>query len=239
MVSQVTKTYSRGGHVEALRGVSLSVPQGRLTVIMGRSGAGKSTLLYCMAGLEAPTSGTVTVAGQTLTDMKERQLDKFRRDNVGFVFREFNLLPALSVADNIKLPLSVKKVSSDQGWYDQVVSILNLNDVLTRKSADLSASEQQRVAIARALITKPSLIIADEPTGNLDSQGATEVLNVLRDCVNELGQTVVLATHDAMCAANADQVWVLDDGGVVEQLKSPTVSRVIDSLRSVSGGLVA
>ena len=239
VVSQVTKTYSRGGHVEALRGVSLSVPQGRMTVIMGRSGAGKSTLLYCMAGLEAPTSGTVTVAGQALTDMKERQLDKFRRDNVGFVFREFNLLPSLNVADNIKLGLSVKKQSLDQGWYEQVVSTLNLNEVLTKKPADLSASEQQRVAIARALITKPSLIIADEPTGNLDSQAANEVLTVLHDAVTGLGQTVVVATHDAACAANADQVWVLDDGTVVEQIKSPTLTRVIDSLRSVSGGSAA
>ena len=239
VVSQVTKTYGRGGHVEALRGVSLSVPQGRLTVIMGRSGAGKSTLLYCMAGLEAPTSGTVTVAGKTLTDMKERQLDKFRRDNVGFVFREFNLLPALSAADNIKLPLSIKRESLDQGWYDQVVATLNLGEVLTKKSHDLSASEQQRVAVARALITKPSLIIADEPTGNLDSQAANEVLSVIRDIVNGLGQTVVMATHDAACAANADQVWVLDDGAVVEQIKSPTLSRVIDALRSVSGGSAA
>ena len=238
-VSQVTKTYGPSGQVEALQGVSLTVPQGRLTAIMGRSGAGKSTLLYCMAGLEVPTSGTVTVAGQTLTDMKERQLDKFRRDSIGFVLRASNLLPALSVADNIRLPLSIRKESIDQGWYDQLVATLRLTDLLGKKPDELTPGEQQRVALARALVTKPSLIIADEPTGNLDSGTAGEVLSVLRDCVTSLGQTVVVATHDAACAAIADQVWVLDDGVVVGQIKSPTLSTVIDALRSVSGGSAA
>jgi len=238
-VSQVTKTYGPGGQVQALRDVSLAVPQGRLTAIMGRSGAGKSTLLYCLAGLEVPTSGTVTVAGQTLTDMKERQLDKFRRDSIGLVLRAFNLLPALSVADNIRLPLSIKKEPVDQGWYDQVVETTELTDLLAKKPDELTVGEQQRVALARALVTKPSLIIADEPTGNLDSQTAGQMLAVLRNCVTNLGETVVLATHDAACAANADQVWILDDGAVVEQIKSPTLARVIDALRSVSGGSAA
>ena len=239
VLSGVTKTYGRGGQVQALRGVSLAVPQGRMTAIMGRSGAGKSTLLYCMSGLEAPSSGTVTVAGTNLTDMKERQLDKFRRDSVGFVFRSFNLLPALSVADNIRLPLSIKKTSLDQGWYDQIVSTLRLTDLTSKKPTELSPGEQQRVALARALVTKPAIIVADEPTGDLNTEDANDILVVLRDCVAQLGQTVVVATHDAACAAAADQVWVLDDGQVAEQIKSPTLARVIDALRTVSGGFAA
>ena len=239
VVSQVTKTYGEGGKVQALRGVSLAVPQGRLTAIMGRSGSGKSTLLYLMAGLEVPTSGTVTVAGQALSDMKERQRDKFRRDSIGLVLREFNLLPTLSVADNVRLASSIKKESVDQGWYDQVIAVTRLADVLTRKPDDLTADEQQRVGLARALVTKPAMILADEPTGNLGSEAAGDVLAILRDAVTVLGQTVVVATHDAAVAAIADQVWVLDNGTVVEQIKSPTLPHVIDALRLVSGGPAA
>ena len=236
VVSQVTKTYGTDGQVQALRGVSLAVAQGRLTAIMGRSGAGKSALLYMMAGLEVPTSGTVTVAGQAISDMKERQRDKFRRDSIGLVLREYNLLPTLSVADNVRLALSIKKESLDQGWYDQVVAVTKLADVLTKKGSELTTGEQQRVALARVLIAKPALILADEPTGNLGSVAAGEVLAILRDAVTVLGQTVVVMTHDAAVAAIADQVWVLDDGAVVEQIKSPTLTRVIDALRAVSGG---
>ena len=236
MANQVTKTYGADGQIQALRGVSLAVQQGRLTAILGRSGAGKSVLLYVMAGLEVPTSGTVTVAGQTISDMKERQRDKFRRDSIGLVLREYNLLPTLSVADNVRLALSIKKESLDQGWYDQVIAVTKLTDVLTKKCSELTPGEQQRVALAKAMITKPAIILADEPTGNLGSQAAGEVLAILRDAVTVLGQTVAVATHDAAVAAIADQVWVLDDGAVVEQIKSPTLARVIDALRVVSGG---
>ena len=239
VVSQVTKTYDQPRHVEALRGVSLSVQQGRLTAILGRSGAGKSTLLRLMAGIETPTSGTITVAGQDLSSMKERQLDKFRRDSVGFVFRSFNLLDSLNVADNIKMASAIKKEPLDQGWYDQVVAALGLTDQLTKKPASLSLGEQQRVALARALSTKPSVIFADEPTGDCDAETADEVLGYLRTCVSELRATVVVATHDAAVAACADQVWVLGDGSVVEQVQAPTLARVMDALRAVSGGAQA
>ena len=239
MVSQVTKVYEAPVKVEALRGVSLAIAQGRLTAIMGRSGAGKSTLLYCMAGLELPTSGTITVDGQTLSSMKERQLIKFRRESVGFVFASNNLLPTLAVAENIRLPFSIKKESVDQGWYDQVVTTLHLSDLLGQKPGSLTAGQQQRVALARALVTKPAVIFADEPTGNLDSESTADVLSSLRSCVTELGQTVVMATHDPAAAARADYVYVMDDGSIMEKIESPTLNRMIDAVRSLSDGLGA
>jgi len=236
VVSQLTKVYTTSTvKVNALRGVSLAFKSGRLTAIMGRSGSGKSTLLHCMAGLDSATTGTVTVAGKNLSGMKEQDLTKFRRESVGFVFQTFNLMPGLTVAENIQLPLAIQKKTAEEGWYDQVVSTLGLTELVSRRPVELSSGQQQRVACARALITKPVVVFADEPTGNLDSESAAEVLTLLKTCVSDLGQSVILATHDPLAAAYADRVCVLDDGAVSQEISSPNLNRVVDVFRSMSG----
>ncbi|KRC54048.1 MULTISPECIES: ABC transporter ATP-binding protein [unclassified Nocardioides] len=216
----LTKSYGRGDTlVPALRGIDLDLPAGRFTAIMGPSGSGKSTLMHCLAGLDQPTSGSVTVAGQALEDLDDDALTHFRRDHVGFVFQAFNLLPMLTAEQNIWLPaeLAGRSTTGLRDRFDQVVTSLGIADRLTHRPAELSGGQQQRVAIARALLGEPAIVFADEPTGNLDSAASAEVLSLLRQSVRELGQTVVMVTHETEAAQYADDVVVLADGRIVER----------------------
>lgn len=222
-LKDVYKIYRQGEvEVRALNGVNVDIYSGQFTAIVGPSGSGKSTLLHCLAGLDAVTSGLVTVAGQNLAAMDDTKLTKFRRDHIGFVFQSFNLIPTLTAAENIHLPglLSGKKTAPR--WEKQIIEILNLQDRLTHKPAELSGGQQQRVAVARALVAKPALLVADEPTGNLDSSSSMEVLKLLREAVDKLGQTVVMVTHDARAASVADRVLVVRDGQVTQELNQPS-----------------
>jgi len=217
----LTKSYGRGDTlVHALRGVDLDLPAGRFTAIMGPSGSGKSTLMHCLAGLDQPTAGSVTVAGQALEGMDDDALTRFRRDHVGFVFQAFNLLPALSAEQNIWLPTELAGRDRDadlRGRFDGIVDTLDLTARLGHRPAELSGGQQQRVAIARALLSAPAIVFADEPTGNLDSASSAEVLSLLRQSVRELGQTVVMVTHETEAARYADDIVVLADGRITER----------------------
>ena len=212
----LTRVYGHGDTaVHALRGVDLDLPVGRFTAIMGPSGSGKSTLMHCLAGLDTPTSGTVTVAGRALQDMDDTALTIFRREHVGFVFQSFNLLPMLTAGQNVLLPLELagRRVDAEvRERYDLVVDVLGIRDRLGHRPSELSGGQQQRVAIARALVSQPDIVFADEPTGNLDSETSAEVLGFLRRSVRELGQTVVMVTHETDAAAYADDVVVITDG---------------------------
>jgi putative ABC transport system ATP-binding protein len=212
----LTRVYGHGDTaVHALRGVDLDLPAGRFTAIMGPSGSGKSTLMHCLAGLDTPTSGTVTVAGRDLQDMDDTALTVFRREHVGFVFQSFNLLPMLTAGQNVLLPLELagRRVDAEvRERYDLVVDVLGIRDRLGHRPSELSGGQQQRVAIARALVSQPAIVFADEPTGNLDSETSAEVLGFLRRSVRELGQTVVMVTHETDAAAYADDVVVITDG---------------------------
>ena len=219
--------------VDALDGVTLELPAGAFTAIMGPSGSGKSTLMHCLAGLDKPTSGTVTIDGIDLSTLDDKRLTELRRDKVGFIFQTFNLLPVLTAQENIELPLKIAGRDVDAAWRDTIVHTVHLSDRLTHHPSELSGGQQQRVAVARALISKPAVIFADEPTGNLDSQSSAEVLRLLRQSVDELGQTVVMVTHDANAAAIADRVVVLDDGKIVHDGSAGTADEVHDLLRTV------
>jgi putative ABC transport system ATP-binding protein len=212
----LTRVYGHGDTaVHALRGVDLDLPAGRFTAIMGPSGSGKSTLMHCLAGLDTPTSGTVTVAGRALQDMDDTALTIFRREHVGFVFQSFNLLPMLTAGQNVLLPLELAGRGVDaevRERYDLVVDVLGIRDRLGHRPSELSGGQQQRVALARALVSQPDIVFADEPTGNLDSETSAEVLGFLRRSVRELGQTVVMVTHETDAAAYADDVVVITDG---------------------------
>ena len=212
----LTRVYGNGDTaVSALRGVDLDLPAGRFTAIMGRSGSGKSTLMHCLAGLDSPTSGSVTVAGRALESMDDTALTIFRREHLGFVFQSFNLLPMLTARQNILLPLELAGQRVDgaaRARYDVVIDVLGIRDRLDHRPAELSGGQQQRVAIARTLVSEPDIVFADEPTGNLDSESAAEVLGFLRHSVRELGQTVVMVTHEDSAAAYADDVVVIADG---------------------------
>ncbi|MCL2784021.1 MAG: ATP-binding cassette domain-containing protein [Propionibacteriaceae bacterium] len=221
---------------QALRGVDMIVGRGQMTAIMGRSGSGKSTLLRCLAAMEIPTQGSVVLDGKNLAGLKDKQLDKIRRESVGLIFAEDNLLPMLSTAENIRLPLTIHKAPVDQSWYDEVVTTLHLSDTLTRKPSELTPNQQQRVACARAMIAKPAVVFADEPTRMLDSDSAAEFLDLLRRCVDELGQTVVIATHDPYAASQADRVCVIQDGCIVNEVHGPSLNKMIDIMRTLSGG---
>jgi putative ABC transport system ATP-binding protein len=214
----LTKTYGRGdAQVHALRGVDLDLPAGSFTAIMGPSGSGKSTLMHCLAGLDQPSSGSVTVAGQRLESLNDDQLTIFRRENLGFVFQAFNLLPMLTAGQNILLPLELagRRIDPDTRERARMLAdVLGIAPRLGHRPAELSGGQQQRVAIARALVTQPSVVFADEPTGNLDSTTSAEVLDHLRRCVRELGQTVVMVTHEASAAAYADHVVTVTDGRI-------------------------
>ncbi len=219
--------------VDALDGVTLELPAGAFTAIMGPSGSGKSTLMHCLAGLDKPTSGTVTIDGVDLGTLDDKKLTELRRDKVGFIFQSFNLLPVLTAQENIELPLKIAGRDVDGAWRDRIVDTVHLGDRLTHHPSELSGGQQQRVAVARALISKPAVVFADEPTGNLDSQSSAEVLRLLRQSVDELGQTVVMVTHDANAAAIADRILVLADGKIVHDGSAGTADEVHDLLRTV------
>ena len=228
------KVYGEGdAAVHALRGVSLDLEAGAFTAIMGPSGSGKSTLLHCLAGLDTPTSGSVFIGDVEITKLSDKHLTELRRDQVGFVFQAFNLIPTLTAAENITLPLDIAGRDVDQAWYDEVVDTVGLRDRLRHRPTELSGGQQQRVAGARALVSRPKIVFADEPTGNLDSRSGIELLSFLRTAVREHGQTIVMVTHDAGAASYADRVVFLADGAVVDEMRDPTAERVLDRLKSL------
>jgi putative ABC transport system ATP-binding protein len=231
---ELTKVYGVGdAAVQALRGVSVEFAEGAFTAIMGPSGSGKSTLLHCMAGLDAPTSGHVFIREADITRLSERDLTKLRRDRVGFVFQAYNLIPTLTASENITLPIDIAGRDVDAGWFDEVVDAISLRDRLTHRPAELSGGQQQRVAGARALVSRPEIVFADEPTGNLDSKASAELLTFLQDAVKRHGQTIVMVTHDATAASFADRIVFLADGLVVDEMREPTADRVLDRLKSL------
>src|SRR5215469_1133131 len=235
-VDGIVKVYGTGeAAVRALDGDSVDFDAGRFTAIMGPSGSGKSTLMHCAAGLDTVDAGTVTVGGTLLTGLSDRALTRLRRERIGFVFQSFNLLPTLTAAQNIRLPLELAGRRPDRAWFDHVVEVLGLTDRLDHRPAQLSGGQQQRVACARALLSRPDVIFADEPTGNLDSRAGAGVLEFLRRCVRDFGQTVVMVTHDPNAAAHADRVVLLADGRLVGELAAPTADRVLDALRRLGG----
>jgi putative ABC transport system ATP-binding protein len=226
------KVYGEGdAAVEALRGVSVDFTGGQFTAIMGPSGSGKSTLLHCMAGLDAPTSGQVLIGDVDLTTLSEKALTQLRRDRIGFVFQAFNLVPTLTARENITLPLDIAGRDVDPAWFDLVVDTIGLRDRLSHRPSELSGGQQQRVAGARALASRPQIVFADEPTGNLDSKSGAELLAFLRNAVDEHDQTIVVVTHDAHAASYADRVVFLADGRVVDEMLEPTTERVLDHLK--------
>jgi putative ABC transport system ATP-binding protein len=227
------KVYGRGAtEVRALDDITASFERGRLTAIMGPSGSGKSTLLHCLAGLDSLTSGRVYVGDVDLTTLNERQLTRLRRERIGFVFQSFNLVPTLTAEENITLPLALAGKHPEPAWFAHVTGALGIEDRLAHRPSELSGGQQQRVAQARAIITRPELVFADEPTGNLDSHAATEVLSLLRRAVDEMGQTVVMVTHDPRAATYADDILFLADGRIVEELHGrPTVDEVLEAIR--------
>ncbi|MBM2616290.1 ABC transporter ATP-binding protein [Actinoplanes sp. LDG1-06] len=228
---RVGKVFGAGdAQVVALDDVHLTVDARQLTAVMGPSGSGKSTLLHCLAGLDAVTSGEVWIGGTRVTGLSDARLTRLRRRQVGFVFQQFNLLPTLSARENIVLPLAIAGRKPDPAWFDEVVAAMELGDRLEHRPAQLSGGQQQRVACARAILSRPDVIFADEPTGNLDSRSGTEILRLLRDAVHRQGQTVVLVTHDAHAAAYADRVVFLRDGRIVSELREPTAERVLEHL---------
>ncbi|MBD0674059.1 ABC transporter ATP-binding protein [Streptomyces sp. CBMA156] len=234
--ADLTKVYGSGDtEVTALDGVSVVFPEGEFTAIMGPSGCGKSTLMHCAAGLDTPTSGSVRIGTTELGGLGDRELTRLRRDRIGFVFQAFNLLPTLTALENITLPLSLAGRRPDRQWLDRVVSTVGLSQRLGHRPAELSGGQQQRVAIARALVARPAIVFGDEPTGNLDSRSGAEVLGFLRESVRELGQTVVMVTHDPVAAGYADRVVFLADGRLVDEMAHPTPDRVLDVMKSFAG----
>ena len=228
------KIYGSGdATVEALRGVSLELHSAEWTAIMGPSGSGKSTLLHLLAGLDRPSDGRVFLGDTDLTTLSDKQLTQLRRDRVGFVFQAFNLIPTLTASENITLPLDIAGRDVDRGWFDQVVDTIGLRDRLAHRPAELSGGQQQRVAGARALVTRPAIIFADEPTGNLDSKSGEEILRFLRAAVDEHGQTIVMVTHDARAASFADRIVFLADGQIVSEMREPTAERILDEIKSL------
>lgn len=219
--------------VRALDGVSAAFPSGELTAIMGPSGSGKSTFMHVLAGLDRPTSGSVRIGDTTVSDLSDRALSRLRRTQVGFVFQGFNLVPSLTAADNIRLPLRLDGRKPDPDWFDAIVGTVGLGERLNHRPAELSGGQQQRVAVARALLTRPAVVFADEPTGNLDSNASAEVLSFLRRSVREHGQTIVMVTHDPHAAAYADRVLFLADGRIVDESRDVTVPTVLDRMRAL------
>jgi putative ABC transport system ATP-binding protein len=233
---QVTKVYGQGQtEVRALDGVSVEFPAGRFTAIMGPSGSGKSTLMHCLAGLDRVTSGQIFIGDVELNTLSEKQLTLLRRDKVGFVFQAFNLLPTLTAAENIELPLAIAGRKPDRGWVDTVIDRIGLRERLAHKPAELSGGQQQRVAAARALASKPEIVFADEPTGNLDSASGTELLSFMRRSVDDYGQTIVMVTHDPNAASFADHVLFLADGRIVDEMANPTAEKVLDLMKKLGG----
>ena len=232
----VVRRYGEGDTaVDALRGVSVDIAEGRLTAVMGPSGSGKSTLMHILAGLDKPTAGEVTVAGIEISELDDTALTTLRRDHIGFIFQFFNLLPMLTAAENIALPLKLAGQKPDQAWLDEVIASVGLSDRLTHRPSELSGGQQQRVAVARALVSRPTVMFADEPTGNLDSTTSGEILALLRDSVDTLGQTTVMVTHDAHAAAIADRVLFLADGDIVRDIGRSSAHEILEVLEEVSG----
>jgi putative ABC transport system ATP-binding protein len=232
--ADLCKTYGAGqAVVRALDNVSVTFERGRFTAVMGPSGSGKSTLMHCMAGLDRPTSGSVQVGGQDIGRLDDSGLTRLRRDRIGFVFQYFNLVPTLTAAENITLPIDLAGRRADPEWINYLAKELGLTDRLTHRPSELSGGQQQRVACARALVNKPDLIFADEPTGNLDSNASADLLAFLRRSVRELGQSVVMVTHDPRSAAYADRVVFLADGRVVSELTGPTADSVLERMRTL------
>ena len=224
----LVKTYGADdAQVRALDHLSVDFARGEMTAIMGPSGSGKSTLMHCMAGLDQPTSGKVMVEGLEVSSMNQRQLTRFRREQIGFIFQSFNLVPTLSAEENILLPLQIAKKPIDRAWFDKVVNVVGLQQRLSHRPSQLSGGQQQRVACARAIMARPSVIFADEPTGNLDSRTSREVLGFLKHSVHEYGQTIVMVTHDPRAASYANRVLVLADGRITQDLRHPTYQEIL------------
>ncbi|MEV6104555.1 ABC transporter ATP-binding protein [Streptomyces sp. NPDC051940] len=232
----LTKAYGTGETtVVALDAVDVAITRGRFTAVMGPSGSGKSTLMHCLAGLDTVSAGQVWLGGTEITGLNDRELTRLRRDRVGFMFQSFNLLPTLNALENITLPMDIAGRKPDREWLRQVIDTLGLGDRLKHRPAELSGGQQQRVACARALASRPELIFADEPTGNLDSRSGQEVLAMLRSAVDELGQTVVMVTHDPGAAAVSDLVLFLADGRIVDEMPHPTAEAVLERMKRFDG----
>jgi putative ABC transport system ATP-binding protein len=230
----VWKVYGKteATRVEALAGVTVGFDRGGFTAIMGPSGSGKSTLLHCLAGLDRVTEGEVFLGDVPLSELSEKELTLLRRDRIGFVFQAYNLLPTLNALEHITLPMALARHNADQAWLDLVVDTVGLGDRLAHRPSELSGGQQQRVAVARALASRPDIVFADEPTGNLDSRSGTEILGFMREAVRELGQTIVMVTHDPVAASYADSVVFLGDGVIVDRMTEPTAPRVLDRLKA-------
>jgi putative ABC transport system ATP-binding protein len=232
--TDVVKVYgSNGFSVRALDHVSVELARGEFTAIMGPSGSGKSTLMHCLAGLDSVTSGSVAIGDTQLSGLSDKRMTALRRDRIGFVFQSFNLVPTLTALENITLPSAIAGRAPDRAWLDQIVRTLGLADRLDHRPGELSGGQQQRVACARALAAQPEIIFGDEPTGNLDSRSSGEVLGILRQCVDDLDQTVVIVTHDPRAASYADRVIFLADGRIVDELRAPTADTVLDRMKSL------
>jgi putative ABC transport system ATP-binding protein len=221
--------------VAALRGVSVDIPLGRMTAVMGPSGSGKSTLMHILAGLDKPTSGSVYIAGTEITTLADTPLTRLRRQHIGFIFQFFNLLPMLTARENILLPLTIAGTKPDPAWFDDLVERIGITDRLSHRPAELSGGQQQRVAIARALVSRPTVVFADEPTGNLDSTSSGEILALMRGSVEAYGQTTVMVTHDATAASMADRVLFLDDGQIVQELPRSSPHEILTAIENLSG----
>jgi putative ABC transport system ATP-binding protein len=233
--TDISRRYGSGDTaVDALRGVSLEIARGKLTAVMGPSGSGKSTLMHILAGLDAPSSGTVTIDGIDITKLNDTQLTKLRRRHIGFVFQFFNLLPMLTAEENVLLPLSLAGQDPDKAWFEELLERTGLADRRKHRPAELSGGQQQRVAVARALVSRPTVLFADEPTGNLDSKTSEEILGLLRDAVDTYGQTIVMVTHDSHAAAIADRVLFLADGLIEKELGRAQSGQILSTLAEMS-----
>jgi putative ABC transport system ATP-binding protein len=235
VATELRRRYGEGDTaVDALCGVDLEIAQGELTAVMGPSGSGKSTLMHLLAGLDRPTAGTITIGGTDITGLKDAELTRLRRDHVGFVFQFFNLLPMLSAEENVLLPLSIAGEKPDRTWVDELMRRVGLAERRKHRPAELSGGQQQRVAVARALVTRPAVVFADEPTGNLDSKTGTEILELLSEAVADYGQTLVMVTHDVRAATVADRIIYLADGRIVQDAGASTAAEIVAAVEAVS-----
>jgi len=233
---EASKVYGGGATaVHALDGISVQFDRTKYTAIMGPSGSGKSTLLHCLTGLDRVTSGQVYLGDVEISACSEKQLTLIRRDSIGFIFQSYNLIPTLTAAENITLPMALAGRKPDREFYDRIIDTVSLRDRLTHKPNELSGGQQQRVAVARALVSRPEIVFADEPTGNLDSKSSAEILGFMRQAVDDLGQTIVMVTHDPKAASYADRVVFLADGRIVDEIQRPTVDGVIDKMKQLGG----